>query len=1040
MVFQIEKLSVRIRELETLRYLNVQPLKGLTIYEDLTKEEKYPSEKISESAKSLADNSMWEGRDKYFWIHGEVNVPSLANGDNFLLLFDFGKSNDGNTSGFEAMLYINGEPYQAVDGNHKEVFIDSAYHGKKIKIALRLWGGLEGGGAAGEIWHHFKYANQAVLSFHLDDLYYTSLVMLETVDILDENDPVRIRLLSILDETFNKISWSLTQDDVFLKSTDEANNYIQKEIDKLEKNSHVNVTMIGHTHIDVAWLWRLKHTREKAARSFSTVFRLMEQYPEYIFLQTQPQIYEYLKEDYPEMYEKIKDKVKEGRWEIEGAMWLESDANIPSGESLVRQILMGSRFIKEEFNKDTKYLWLPDVFGYSWALPQILKKSGIELFMTTKISWNQFNRMPNDTFYWKGIDGTEILTHFITTPVPGNTDEFFYTYNGEVNPYTVKGLYDSYRDKDLNSDLLIAYGYGDGGGGVNREMLEKARRIDRLPGLPNIKHDTAGKYFKELAETIKEAKENGKYVHTWDGELYLEYHRGTYTSQAKNKLWNRKLELLYRDAEIVSSWASKFQDQQYPQEKLNEGWKTILRNQFHDIIPGSSIKEVYEDSDEEYLETETAGTSIMEDFNTLASERENTWTVVNTASWERDDLVTIDSFGDRKGVFTDEDGRELQTTFKDNKASVLLDKIPPLGSKRLIFNENDKVKNTDTLFKADGKMLDTPYYSIKWNDEGHLVSIFDKQAEREVLTKEGSGNVFQLFEDKPLNWDAWDIDLFYQEKGYDITFDSVEVTELNSLFAEVLFKSSFGESELIQTMRVYSHSRRIDFETDVDWMERQKLLKVKFDVDVRATEATFDIQYGNAKRPTHWNTSWDMAKFESVGHQWADISEKGYGVSLLNNCKYGYDIKENTMRLSLLKGAIYPDPEADLGQHHFTYSLYPHEGDFIEGETVVEAWNLNSPVRLIEGQLQMDSMFEIHSKYPVMIDAVKKAEDSDGLIVRLHDYTGGRQKISIKPNFTFNKCREVNLMEKDTGSRRNFENEAIQLELDPYEIVTLLFS
>lgn len=1038
MVFQYEKLSARVKELEPLRYLNRKPVEGWSISEDVNKDEKYPPKDIPESSDALKLNNLWEGRDKYFWIMGEVDVPAEVEGNQFLLLFDFGKSSDGNTSGFEAMLYINGEPYQAVDGNHKEVFIDESYKGKKINVALRLWGGLEGGGAVSEIWHHFKYADQALLSAEADDLYYTSLVMLETIAVLDENDPLRVKLLGLLDEAYKKLNWTKKQSRQFYESVNSANDFLQKEIDKLEKHSDVNVTIIGHTHIDVAWLWRLKHTREKAARSFSTVFRLMEQYPEYIFLQTQPQVYEYIKEDYPEMYEKIKDKVKEGRWEIEGAMWLESDANIPSGESLVRQILMGSRFIKEEFNKETKYLWLPDVFGYSWALPQILKKSNIDMFMTTKISWNQFNRMPNDTFYWKGIDGSEVLTHFITTPIEENTDEFFYTYNGEINPYTVKGVYDSYRDKDLNSELLIAYGYGDGGGGVNREQLEKARRINKLPGLPNIKYDTAGNYFKELEQTFKDAKEAGKYVHTWDGELYLEYHRGTYTSQARNKMWNRKLELLYRDAEILSSWALKLKDKSYPQEALNKGWKTILRNQFHDIIPGSSIREVYEDSEIEYAETDSSVRDVLGTLNSLTHDGDNTWTIINTAAWDKDELVTFNDISESNGTFVDDHENELETSFNESGVSVLVKNIPALGSKVIRFKAESTQNSSGDSFESQEDGVSTPYYTIKWNEDGHLVSVFDKAADREVLSDKGYGNVFQLFEDKPMQWDAWDIDLFYQEKGVDISFDSVNVTEINQLYMDVEFKASFGESELVQSMRLYSHTRRIDFISKVDWNERQQLLKVKFDVDVRSTEATYDIQYGNAKRPTHWNTSWDMAKFETVGHQWADLSEKGYGVSLMNDSKYGYDIKENTMRLSLLKGGIYPDPDADIGEQLFTYSLYPHEGDFVEGGTVLEAWNLNSPAQVVKGELSVDSLFDIESEYPVMIDAIKKAEDNDGLILRLHDYTGGRQKISLEPLFDYKECKEVDLMEKDIENGRVFTGGRFEMTIDPYEIVTLL--
>lgn len=1037
MVFQYEKLKARVKELEGLRYLDRKPIKGWTIHEDITKTQKYPPNVRNESSRKLESNILWEGRDKYFWIIGEVEIPSSIDSNNFILLFDFGKSQDGNTSGFEAMLYINGEPYQAVDGNHKEVFIDEAYSGENIKVALRLWGGLEGGGVEKEIWHHFKYADQAFLSSTTDDLYYTSLVMLETIDVLEENDPIRFKLLGLLDGSLRKINWSYNQSAQFYESVKDANDFLQSEIDKLEKHSDINVTVIGHTHIDVAWLWRLKHTREKAARSFSTVFRLMDQYPEYVFLQTQPQVYEYIKEDYPDMYKKIKAKVEEGRWEIEGAMWLESDANIPSGESLVRQILMGSRFIKQEFNKDTKYLWLPDVFGYSWALPQILKKSDIEVFMTTKISWNQFNRMPNDTFYWRGIDGSEILTHFITTPIEDNTDDFFYTYNGEINPFTVKGVYDSYRDKDLNNDLLIAYGYGDGGGGVNREQLEKARRIKKLPGLPNIKYDTAGNYFKELEHTIEEAKNDGKYVHTWDGELYLEYHRGTYTSQARNKLWNRKLEMLYRDAEILWSFASAVNGESYPQIEFNKGWKTILRNQFHDIIPGSSIKEVYEDSEAEYAEAEADVKNLIGRLNQSDKENRNSWTVINTAAWDRDELVTLTDIPDKRGVFIDGNGTELKTVFNNHGVSVLVKDIPALGSKLIEYKDASKESLIEEFFKKTEEGINTPYYDIKWNSEGHLVSIFDKNADREVL--KGSGNVFQIFEDKPMNWDAWDIDLFYQEKGMDIIFNSVRITELNDLFAEVEFKASFGESDLVQSMRLYSNNKRIDFISKVNWKERQQLLKVKFDVDVRSTEATYDIQFGNAKRPTHWNTSWDMAKFESVGHQWADLSEKGYGVSLLNDCKYGYDIKENTLRLSLLKGGIYPDPEADIGTHLFTYSLYPHEGDFVEGHTVTEAWNLNSPCQLIKGKIKVNSLFNVDSEYPVMIDAIKKAEDSEGLIVRIHDYTGGKQKIKLTPNFEYISCKEVNLMEKEIINSRVFNEKSISISIEPFEIITLLF-
>jgi len=1038
LVFKLEKLSRRVKELENLRYKHRGPIQGLMIHEDLSKEEKYPPADAPAEAKALEVNKMWEGRDRYFWILGEIEIPEVKEDEDFVLLFDFGKSSNGNTSGFEAMFYLNGEPYQAVDGNHKEVFIDKEYSNETVQIALRLWGGLEGGGVAGEIHHLLKYADHALLSHVADDLYYTSLVILETIEVLKENDSTRFKLLEILNEAFKLLDWSYPGSDEFYKSIEKTNKLLQNAIDALEKHSDINITVVGHTHIDVAWLWRLKHTREKSARSFATVFRLMDQYPEYIFLQTQPQVYEYIKEDFPELYSKIKEKVNEGRWEVEGAMWLESDANIPSGESLVRQILFGSRFIKEEFNKDTKYLWLPDVFGYSWALPQILKKSDIDMFMTTKISWNQFNRMPHDTFYWKGIDGSEVLTHFITTPSPGQREEDVptYTYNGVITPETVQGIYDNYRNKDINQDLIIAYGYGDGGGGVNREMLEKGRLISRLPGLPNIKTGTAGEHFEELKETIKEAKEAGQYVHTWDGELYLEYHRGTYTSQARNKMWNRKLELAYREAEYLWSWILKTNDGDYPQEELNEGWKTILRNQFHDIIPGTSIREVYEDSEIEYSETKDLVDEQMRELSQFIQENENTWTLFNSAAWDRDEVVKIDATELAEGRFEDKEGNPLEAIKVDDTYHVFVKDVRALGSKMILFNQTKEEQVKDSVFKIIDDGIQSPYYDVKWNNEGHLVSIYDRENDREVLSEDGTGNVFQLFEDKPLEWDAWDIDWFYQEKGRNLKVDSIKIKEHNSLFATVEFTYNFGTSSIKQEMILSSNTRRIDFKTMVDWKERQQLLKVKFEIDVRATEATYDIQYGNVKRPTHWNTSWDLARFESVGHQWADVSEKGYGVSLLNDSKYGYDIIDSTMRLSLLKGPIYPDPDADIRKHEFIYSLYPHASDFIEGKTVQEAWSLNAPLTLVDGEADQLPLFDIESETPIMIDAIKKAEDTDGLIVRLHDYTGGRQKVKLTPKFAYEYYQEVNLMERPLMNQA--DDQEIVFELKPYEVKTFL--
>lgn len=528
------KLDRRITEIREYSYREVTALEEFAAREDRqgVVNPEVPTE--FEGWNKIHTGDRWSGRDRYLWLHKEITIPESWKGKRAVGIFDFGNTGAGNNSGFEAMCYINEKPYQGVDVNHKEVFFPEELYGKTFRLTFRLWSGLEGGGVPREQEHRINRADLAYLDEKVDDFYYMGMLVLDTVQNLSDTDPVKFELRNALDEACLLIDWAYPGSGEFYESVHQADDLLNEKIDGMKKDSLVKVKCVGHTHIDMAWLWRLKHTHEKASRSFSTVLRMMEMFPEYIFLQTQPQLYEYIKEDFPEIYEEIKKRVKEGRWEVDGGMWVEADCNLTSGESLTRQILIGSKFIKDEFGKDVEYLWLPDVFGYSWALPQILKKSGIDMFMTTKISWNQYNRMPHDTFKWKGIDGSEVLTHFITTPEPWNEPgSWFYTYNGLLTAKTVKGVWDAYSEKEMNQELLIAYGYGDGGGGVNRDLLERRRRIDKIPGLPSLETSTAGEFFRDLKEAVKNTD---RYVHTWDGELYLEYHRGTYLSNVSTEV------------------------------------------------------------------------------------------------------------------------------------------------------------------------------------------------------------------------------------------------------------------------------------------------------------------------------------------------------------------------------------------------------------------------------------------------------------------------------------------------------------------------
>lgn len=1030
------KLEKRIAEVKQYRYRNIRKLETFAVQEDFqgVVNPQVPVE--FDSWDTIHTGDSWSGRDRYLWLHKDLEIPAEWEDKRIVGIFDFGNTGSGNNSGFEAMCYVNGKPYQGVDTNHKEVFFPTVFCGKTIDLTFRLWSGLEGGGIPTVQEHKIRQADLACLEESADDLYYMGTMILGTIADLEEGNPVKYDLRNALDQACYCIDWSYPGSKIFYESLHQADQILNGIIGRMEKRSSVNIYCVGHTHIDMAWLWRLKHTREKASRSFSTVLRMMEMFPEYIFLQTQPQIYEYIKEDFPEIYEEIRKRVKEGRWEADGGMWVEADCNLTSGESLTRQLLIGSRFLKEEFGKEAEYLWLPDVFGYSWALPQILKKSGIDMFMTTKISWNQFNRMPHDTFRWKGMDGTEVLTHFITTPEPWNgPDSWFYTYNGMLTPKTVKGVWESYSEKAMNKDLLISYGYGDGGGGVNRDLLEFRRRIDKIPGLPHLKTSTAGAYFRKLKETVENTDQ---YVNIWDGELYLEYHRGTYTSQAYNKRMNRKMELLYRRAEWMTamsamgagdlSWAE--------QEKLTRGWKLILTNQFHDIIPGSSIHEVYEDSRKDYERIQMIGMEVLEDFRKDSMENtEKAYTVYNASGWNMSENVAVPVRGQHS--FTDEEGNPLVFQKQGEITYVQVKDVPAMGHKS-IFIKDGQEKDGRKAFIVQEKKVDTPFYTAELNNCGQLIRLYDKEADREVLAAGERGNVLQVFEDKPIDYDAWNIDIFYQQKIREITdLTAFRITEIGPLRLTIHMEWKYMNTNIFQDMIFYSNSRRIDFKTKVDFHERQQLIKTAFTVDIRSTYATYDIQYGNVRRPNHWNTSWDQARFESVGHRFADLSERNYGVALLNDCKYGYDIKDNVIRLSLLRSGLHPDHLQDLGIHEFTYSFLPHIGDFVAGHVVEESYSLNNPMDVFEGldNTGYGSFFTLDNSQ-IEVDAVKKSEDGRYLVIRFHDFAGSSQKVVLDPGFTFSTWMEGDLMERPIEEAREGK---VEIRLHPYEIKTVLF-
>lgn len=743
----------------------------------------------------------------------------------------------------------------------------------------------------------------------------------------------------------------------------------------------------------------MAQTREKVVRSFATVLKFMDEYPEYRFMSSQPVLYYFLKQRYPELYAQIQQRVKEGRWETEGGMWLEADCNLTSGESLVRQFIYGKRFFREEFGQDNRILWLPDVFGYSGALPQIMKKSGVDYFMTTKLAWNQINKIPNDTFIWRGIDGSQVLTHLITTLNVGQDpkENFFTTYNGILHPDAIMGGWERYQNKEINNDILVCYGYGDGGGGPTRQMLETARRMEYgVQGIPKVRQASARTYFEELETRVKD----NPHLETWEGEFYFEYHRGTYTSMARNKRGNRKSELLMMDLELLGVLADGRLP--YPAEDLRCFWRdTILLNQFHDILPGSSIAEVYEVTKKEYEDLAAgAGKLLQERLNLLAGEGTGV-TVFNTLGFVRSGVVNL---GDvTASALRDETGKCYPVQRTADGAVAYLENLPSKGYKTFALWE---ASGESPFIRKDAYHLETPYYAITLDENGHMVSIFDKKHDRELVQAGKAANQLRLYEDKPIYFDNWDIDMYYVEKSWPVDeLVSMRWSEDGPVRTTLELEYRCNQSTIWQKIHFYANTPRIDFETKADWKEHQHLLKAEFPVDIHSDEATFEIQFGNVTRKVHTNTSWDKARFESCGQKWMDFSEGHYGVSLLNDCKYGHSVRDGVIGLTLIKCGVEPNPNADVEMHTFTYALFPHAGTWKEAGTVEESYQLNLPAYAVRAA----------SRYCLLLyrGGAQKCGSGDG-------QTGGKRRWCGAADVRVRKCPD-----QDRGAAAGGRSEGI---------------
>ena len=986
----------------------------------------------------------WGGTDRHFWFMARVTIPDDFKGTQVRAILNTGATDIWNTDNPQVMVYLDGRLSGTMDMNHQDfILTEEAKGGEHFELAFYAYSNSSG-------LTNFFHLEMGAYRKDVAEFYYDFVVPFEAADLLEEDDLERIDTFQTLNEALELVDFRRPGSEAFLLSVREADDWLLEHYYKNRPQHPVTVHSIGHTHIDVAWKWPLKQTRQKAVRSFRTVLNLMKRYPEYKFMSSQPQLYEFVKEEAPELFEEIREKIREGRWETEGAMWLEPDCNLASGESLVRHILYGRRFFEKELGgQANEVLWLPDVFGYSAAIPQIMKQSGLPYFMTTKLGWNEFNQFPNDVFRWRGIDGSEVLTYLISTRdyLKKNEPEknFSTTYNGRQDAKQIMGTWQRFLNKDVSKEVLTCYGYGDGGGGPTEEMLEQSRRLERsVARAPKTKQTFVKEFFHILEENLDQ-----KRLPVWDGELYLETHRGTYTSMAKNKKYNRTCEFLNGDAEFYSVLDLLLTDgSEYPSEALEKNWKLLLLNQFHDILPGSAIKEVYEDSEIQYQQIIRSDREIIDcrmDRLLLAAgckrteEGGNGLVVWNTVSFPRTGIVELDHPVKNPGLLSQEtaEGRVLY----------LAEQVPSKGYQ--VFQEGNAVFSGDPSavfleYEADGNQrpvrLKTAYYEVEFGPDGTLTRLYDRMEERNLLKAGTKGNELLVYEDRPLEYNAWNIDASYREKGWQIDqVTEARLLENGPVRGSILIKKRFMDSEVEQKLCFYKHTARIDFKTKINWNEHQMLLKAAFPLDIHCKEANYDIQFGNVSRPTHENTTWDQARFEVCAHKWADISEPGYGAALLNDCKYGYDIHDSVVRLTLLKSGIFPNPDADQGEHTFTYSLYPHKGDFRSGGVVREAYDLNCPLQAaaVTGNKPVSYSFLSIEEENVLADTVKYAEDGDGIIVRMYETYGKRTKTHV----TFAETGaaayvECNCLEEEKEPLSH-ENGTLVITLKPYEIKTI---
>ncbi|MBL4936164.1 alpha-mannosidase [Clostridium sp. YIM B02515] len=1022
-----KKIIAKLESIENryskLRYETVAevPAQMWSTYEHFTKE---PTSQEGAVWRAGEIGTKWGNNWQTTWFRGEVTLPQVCAGKKVFI--------QAKTNG-DSLFIVDGKYKGVFDVNHSSVMMTAGGEaGKTYRLAFESYTGHHIPGCGAD--ENDKAPEPDCKTFEgifvvleredVSNFVFDLRVLRQLANVLDENSLRKNKIIRQLAKVYELVYAmpSEVPEENWRAKLSQARELMHPLLKDKNGSTMPSFGIVGHSHLDTAWLWPIAETWRKSARTFSSVLNLMDQYPELNFIQSTPYYASVLRERYPEIYEGIKDKVKDGRWEPNGAMWVEPDCNIPSGESFVRQLLVGQNATKEMFGYTSDTLWLPDVFGYSAALPQILRGSNVKYFCTTKLSWNDTNRFPYDTFVWKGIDGSSVISHF-------NTIHCW------PDPETLTKQWMDVQHKDIQDRRLTAIGYGDGGGGPMAEMVEVSRRVKDLEGCPKAEFSSVSNFMQGIENELKDLPQ-------WCGELYLELHRGTLTSIAEVKRGNRKTEIAYRNAEFLSTLAA-INGASYPKEKLLNMWKKLLTNQFHDILPGSSIARVNDEAIVAFKEClEEAGQvtdKAIEAFVKSSSDSKYIM-AVNSLSWNKTRQFILDNAD--FGYIPDVDYVQSQWIKDiDNNDKLVVSglNVDALGYKVVPMIKKDCINKS--AFSVDENIVETPFAVVTFDSIGRISSFKDKATGREIVKAGGALNTFWLGEDIPSYWDNWDIDRDQRlkmevQKG----FTGREIVSDGAL--ELRLRSSYriGEgSSIIQDMVLHADSPQVDFETKIVWSEKHRLLKAGFELDVFAENAKHEIQYGYVERATHENLSQDRARFESCAHKWSDISEADFGVALLNDCKYGVSTHGSDIRLSLMKSGLRPDPRGDEGIHYVTYSLVPHNCGFSVDSVIKPAYELNVPVvcaKVDKRTEDFNGLLNIDASN-IIVEAVKWAENGQGFVVRFYDAAKTGKNIRINFNVTVEEVVETNLLEEET-KKCHIDGNSISMYVKPFEIKTIL--